>query len=1090
MKPIKLVMNAFGPYAGKTPEICFETFSEKGLFLISGDTGAGKTTIFDAICFALFGKTSGEYRDTKNLRSGFASESETTFVDFYFSHQGKKYQVHREPMQERLKKRKGKTGESEYKTETEKATLFFEDGTSISKVSEVNDCIKDILHITFEQFKQIVMIAQGEFRDLLQASTEDRTEILRSIFVTDSYLSISEKLKNRRNKYYNSYIAENNSIIQYFDGLKTSEISNFADVLEDLKEKNLLSNTVKNVDEMLDIADQIIAEDKEKLGQITEQSKTAQKELEINNVALNNAKNNNELIHRLERCMAEQKELENRKKSINELSKELKKMISATRFVSPVYKNYKDRLNAFETQKVTIKKKSADKVKAEKNLNESEANLKQCLELKEKGEKLNLKSEQLKADFDKYKQRDDLIKTLKHLEKEEKDIAEEKAEIEAEEKKLTEKITKLNSIVEEFKNKPSELTALDAKSKNVARLKDTLGRLINSDFNEFSKMKKDLAKKQALYQEAQEEFSEKESIRIHAEKVMDDCRAGLLAKTLKEGEECPVCGSVHHPKLAVLPDEAFSDEDLKRLKADEDKAKKVKDDALSKAQELNGRYASQENHLKKAVKEALSDELLSNSEKTPSVDLSLASSPNSLCFVGASLDEIDDLDILHKLAEKTLSTVVDLQNKINSEMREAKSACAKKGKAEKELETARGEESEDLKKRKEQNLSRKEKYSKFFTETNTQLKELSKLTFESLAEAKNNQKTVEKEAKEIFDNIEKAQKSFDTANNKLIALAAEIETLGKNLAETEKEANQFKTNFEAALKTNGFENEDMFFDYDVGEDEIEDNQSLINDYNTQVKINAESLETAKKDAAGKELINVEALEEKVENNREKLEEIREYLSDAKSRLTINKEQTENIRKQKSDFENNKRLYSVYSRLYDLASGNVSGNSRITLEQYVQMAGFDGIIAAANRRLLPMTERQFELIRHDNSNEKKSKTTLDLDVLDNFTGKKRPVGSLSGGESFKASLSLALGLSDTVSMNAGGIQMDALFIDEGFGSLDSKSNSVVIEVLNNLSGKNKLVGLISHREEIINSISNQIKVTKDRNGSHIEIDTGF
>ena len=172
MKPIKLVMNAFGPYAGLTPEINFETFDEKGLFLISGDTGAGKTTIFDAICFALFGKTSGEYRDAKNLRSGFANEDDTTYVDFYFSHQGKKYQIHREPIQDRLKKRKGKTGESEYISEKEKATLFFEDGRSISKLSDVNDSIKEILHISFEQFKQIVMIAQGEFRELLQASTQ------------------------------------------------------------------------------------------------------------------------------------------------------------------------------------------------------------------------------------------------------------------------------------------------------------------------------------------------------------------------------------------------------------------------------------------------------------------------------------------------------------------------------------------------------------------------------------------------------------------------------------------------------------------------------------------------------------------------------------------------------------------------------------------------------------------------------------------------------------------------------------------------------------------------------------------------------
>ena len=1078
MKPIKLVMNAFGPYAGLTPEISFETFSEKGLFLISGDTGAGKTTIFDAICFALFGKTSGEYRDSKNLRSGFANENETTYVDFYFSHQGKKYHIHREPTQERLKKRKSKTSETEFKTETEKAVLYYEDGRSISKLADVNESIKDILHITFEQFKQIVMIAQGEFRELLQASTEDRTEILRSIFLTDSYIRVCEKLGARRKKYEELFKSHNSSIIQYFDGIKYAENSNFSDSFEDLREKTLLSMSVKNVDELLEVAENIISEDNKQLKQINEQVKAVQKELDTNNTALNNAINNNKLIQRLEECKAKQKELKNKKKSIDELSVELKKMISATRLVSPVYEKYQEKIKSFDTQKENIEKKLLNKIKAENTLKESESILKHSLEQKEKGEKLNLKSEQLKADFEKYKQKDDLIKSLKLLEIEDKEIKEEKAEIEAEEKKLTEKITKLNSIVEEFKNKPSELTALDAKSKNVARLKDTLGRLINSDFNEFSKLQKDLRKKQALYQEAQKEFSEKESIRIHAEKIMDDCRAGLLAKNLKEGEECPVCGSIHHPKLAVLPDEAFTNEDLKKFKADEDKAKKAKDDALSTAQEINGRYASQENHLRNAVKEALSDELL--------LDSNCISMPLS----EVSDEDKDDLDVLHKIAEKTLSKVVDLQNKINSEMKEVKTAVNKREKAEKELEIARVEESEELKERKEQNLSKKEKYSNSFIETNTKLKELAKLAYENLAEAKNNQKAIEKEAKEIFDNIEKAQQSFDTAKNKLTALSSEIETLNRNLSDTEKEVKQTKINYEAALKTNGFETEDKFFDYDVGEDEIEDNQNFINDYNTEVKVNAESLETAKKDAAGKELINVEALEEKVDNNKEKLDEIREFMGDTKSRLAMNKESVENIRKQKSDFENNKKLFNIYHKLYNLASGNVSGNSRITLEQYVQMAGFDGIIAAANRRLLPMTEMQFELVRHDNSNEKKSKTTLDLDVFDHFTGKKRPVGSLSGGESFKASLSLALGLSDTVSMNAGGIQMDALFIDEGFGSLDSKSNSVVIEVLNSLSGSNKLVGLISHREEIINSISNQIKVSKDRNGSHIEIDTGF
>ncbi|MBP5470337.1 MAG: AAA family ATPase, partial [Candidatus Riflebacteria bacterium] len=300
MKPIKLVMNAFGPYAGLTPEINFETFTEKGLFLISGDTGAGKTTIFDAICFALFGETSGEYRDTKNLRSGFAKEDDTTYVDFYFSHQGKKYHIHREPAQERLKKRKSKTAESEYKLEPEKAILYFEDGKSTSKLSEVNDSIKEILHITYEQFKQIVMIAQGEFRELLQASTEERTKILRSIFMTDSYTKICDKLFTKLKFHKNLFDKHENSIIQYFDGLKISENSSFAENIEDLKEKNLLSKSIKNIDEMLELANNIISEDQVKQNQISEQLKLSQKELETNNTALTNAINNNKYIQRYE----------------------------------------------------------------------------------------------------------------------------------------------------------------------------------------------------------------------------------------------------------------------------------------------------------------------------------------------------------------------------------------------------------------------------------------------------------------------------------------------------------------------------------------------------------------------------------------------------------------------------------------------------------------------------------------------------------------------------------------------------------------------------------------------------------------------
>ena len=176
-------------------------------------------------------------------------------------------------------------------------------------------------------------------------------------------------------------------------------------------------------------------------------------------------------------------------------------------------------------------------------------------------------------------------------------------------------------------------------------------------------------------------------------------------------------------------------------------------------------------------------------------------------------------------------------------------------------------------------------------------------------------------------------------------------------------------------------------------------------------------------------------------------------------------------------------------MYKLVKGN-TGNGKITLEQYIQAAGFDGIIAAANRRLLPMSDGQYELYRQEDSVGKKSNTFLDLEVLDNYTGHRRPVGNLSGGESFKASLSLALGLSDTVSTNLGGVQMDAIFIDEGFGTLDKKSIDSAMDILINLSGANKIVGVISHREELIENIPQQIRVKKTKDGSQITIDSGI
>ena len=244
------------------------------------------------------------------------------------------------------------------------------------------------------------------------------------------------------------------------------------------------------------------------------------------------------------------------------------------------------------------------------------------------------------------------------------------------------------------------------------------------------------------------------------------------------------------------------------------------------------------------------------------------------------------------------------------------------------------------------------------------------------------------------------------------------------------------------------------------------------------------------DAEGKMEMAEDQLKKESEEQDHRIETIRKHCTQIENRLEKNKRIKEKISSQRSSLEKFQEEYNRCTRLYNLITGNIPDRAKITFEQYIQAAGFDHIIAAANRRLLPMSDGQYELFRKDDSENKRSKTILNLEVQDHFTGHRRPVGSLSGGESFKASLSLALGLSDTVSSNLGGVQMDALFVDEGFGTLDKKSIESAMDTLVRLSGTNKLVGIISHREELMENIPQQIKIKKTKEGSRIDIDTGF
>ncbi len=404
------------------------------------------------------------------------------------------------------------------------------------------------------------------------------------------------------------------------------------------------------------------------------------------------------------------------------------------------------------------------------------------------------------------------------------------------------------------------------------------------------------------------------------------------------------------------------------------------------------------------------------------------------------------------------------------------------------LEKAQGEDTDSVNKQKKSIAEELQNVSLKMTEANTSLRNIGELVFDTWEKAEERKKDSEKRAKELTDAIEAANEEKKAAETAVAEKKASIKTLEVNLERLKKDENELANNLQSKLKEYGFGDIETMKQFIAADEAIEAADKEIKGYETDVELNKTQLIQAEKDAEGKILTDVESLKEEVAVQQETVNSSRNRKTEIDLRIKTNSDRKANIENQTEKLDSARKRNTIIKTLYDLVRGQTR-NGKITLEQYIQATGFDGIILAANKRLLPMSDGQFELFRQEDSLGKKSNTFLDLEVLDNHTGHRRPVGNLSGGESFKASLSLALGLSDTVSTNVGGIQMDALFIDEGFGTLDRKSIDNAMDILLNLSSTNKLVGIISHREELKENIPQQIKVTKTREGSLIEVDLG-
>ncbi len=1059
MKPVKLIISGFGPYAGTMPAIDFTKFEERGIFLISGDTGAGKTTIFDAICYALYGSASGSYRDTKNLRSEYAADDVKSYVDFYFTHQGRSFHVYRQPSYMRKKQR----GEG-YIEEKENVILTEEGKVPIEGIKPVKTAVEELLHINEQQFKQIAMIAQGEFWNLLNAKTDERTAILRTIFQTDGYRRIGEKLQGKVSACFAEKTELERSIVQSFQDVHMDQEDEKYPELVEVKERMAREKAAWNFDELTGLMDTAIESDRQRIAELETTVKTAEEKLNTLSRQAALTRTNNETIVRYQELLREKEALQKRAEEMENLTKKLQRDKTASHELNPLYTAWTAAEHDLQQNKVRQEEISRQLTEARPAAEKAGQKLREAEKHRSEMEAYGELSARIEREKPQYQRKETDEKSLREALRTGEILAEKQKEIEDQLTGNLAEYEALSQRLEQLRNVDIDLQKLQSEGRTLSDIKKRAVQISGTEWQAWQQAEADTDKKGKEYLQAQKAYEQAAEKYLSAERTLDHCRAGMLAASLQEGEPCPVCGAVHHPRPAILPDEHVTEQELEILKLAQEHARSNKEEKLSLRESALAALHTMEDSLRCRVQEIM------DTAETCLVNTPVFTAEMDMLSCFAIIREV--ITALDSYIQEK-SAAVRLLLKQSNEKKTGEAKQKELQKAAEELRSAQQHVHESIKLNAEQAAA-----------LQGRLKGYEVLSYASLKEAETAQANARLQADAINKTILKYTADKQEADERINQLTGKQAALQETISSQTADADRKKEAFERLCREKGFENREDFISHVLSEAALREQEEQLQEYCQAVRTNAEKLDDAAKAAEGKVWIDPEEIQGAEQEQRTLHTGLLSLKSEAANRKTLNEMRKADILGRKERLERAKHQYSMCINLYNLVSGRTR-SQKITLEQYVQAAGFDGIIRAANRRLKPMSDGQYELFRRQDAGDNRSKTFLDLEVLDNYTGRRRPVGNLSGGESFKASLSLALGLSDTVSSHLGGIQVDALFVDEGFGTLDRRSIDNAMEILLNLSEANKLVGIISHREELVENIPQQIRVKKDRDGSRLE-----
>lgn len=1038
-------MSAFGPFKNEV-EIPFLEFGNSGLFLVTGDTGAGKTTIFDAISFALFGNASGENRTTDCFRSDFSGSEEKTYVDLTFLHKNKSYRVIRNPLYMRNKLKGGGLTQ-----EKANATLTFPDGRVVAGYNQVTEAITNLLGIDWKQYKQIAMIAQGEFLQLLTADSAERGIIFRKVFGTQIYDDVQKKLKIMASVSRNQCDDLDKSILQFLDGIACDDGNAHYKAIEEWKD----TKDIHQVSKIMELLSLLLDADKQRYKSEDKNKDLLQAKINEKAIEHTNAIRDNQMLINLQQALIQYDELMKSAKEMQKLQSDnmaAKKALYSVKPAEEIYLRTKRELDQlFENIKVQ-----------EEEIKKSEANLTICQKfLKEKEadepriNQLNLKIGRQEDELKKYQ-------LVLELETEKSVFQQKKQQFEQSIQKLLdekedlnkEQVEKLKEF-EQYQNPERDILECQNTIKSQNLLIDRFDKLIEA-LEVLSKENIKLGKLQDELIKAQENYLIQNNYFMKAEELFYREQAGILAASLTEGSPCPVCGSIHHPNKTIQTASAPSEEQLKKdknvleashqiviISGNACSNQKTKVDMLKKQLQDNINEIIQpaeilpQEELYQSVKERLKNEKLFLKElKEKEKRLLLVCNQKITCSKRLS-------EITEKLVK--LNETIDHNN------REILQAANQLSLADGKLSTLRSD-----------------------------------LQFPTIEEARQALDADRKEYIKLQEALQKAKSELQNIETKLSNQTAVLEDNKKKLNQKQTEVKAEEKVLEERLKQNGFENSSEYHEHLISETMLDDLVNKVETYqkscdNTKTQIEQlrkEIQNTQRKDLAAIKLQQQELEKQKAESD--------DLMQKIYSRIKINADISYKANEIYKEQEASRQEYLVISDLSKTANGELSGKAKIAFEQYVQAFYFNSVIKEANKRLYKMSNNQFILLRKEDPSNLRSVTGLELVVMDYYTGKPRSIKSLSGGESFKAALSLALGLSDVIQSFAGGIDVDAMFIDEGFGSLDSNSLEQAIDTLNALTTGNRFVGIISHVSELKERIDKKIFIEKGLDGSRLRL----